>query len=148
MDLPIYYEDIIKILPHRYPFLLVDRITELELDKSVVGIKNVTANEPFFQGHFPGNPIMPGVLIMEAMAQVGGILARLSLGSVSEKENTASVFFMTMDKVKFRSPVVPGDQIRFEETVIRSGTRVWKLDGKAFVGDKIVAQGILAATIS
>lgn len=148
MELPIYYEDIIKILPHRYPFLLVDRITEMEFNKSIVGIKNVTANEPFFQGHFPGNPIMPGVLIMEAMAQVGGILARLSLGEVSEEGNTASVFFMTMDKVKFRKPVVPGDQLRFEETVIRSGTRVWKLDGKAFVEDEIVAQGILAATIS
>jgi beta-hydroxyacyl-ACP dehydratase FabZ len=148
IEAPIYYEDIIRILPHRYPFLLVDRIIELELGKRVVGIKNVTANEPFFQGHFPGNPIMPGVLIMEAMAQVGGILARLSLGGISDEENSDSVFFMTMDKVKFRKPVVPGDQLRFEDEVLRSGTRVWKLDGKAFVGGDLVAQGILTATIS
>ena len=148
IEAPIYYEDIIRILPHRYPFLLVDRIIELALDRRVVGIKNVTSNEPFFQGHFPGNPIMPGVLIMETMAQVGGILARLSLGGISDEENTDSVFFMTMDKVKFRKPVVPGDQLRFEDEVLRSGTRVWKLDGKAFVGEELVAQGILTATIS
>jgi len=85
MDLPLKYEDIIRILPHRYPFLLVDKIIEMEMGKRVVGIKNVTANEPFFQGHFPGNPIMPGVLIIEAMAQVGGVLARLSVPNVMER---------------------------------------------------------------
>ena len=107
MKLPLLYEDIVKILPHRYPFLLVDRITELELGKRIVGIKNVSITEPFFQGHFPGNPVMPGVLIIEAMAQVGGILARLSVSGALEKEG--SVLFMTLDKVKFRKPVLPGD---------------------------------------
>ena len=114
VKLPLLYEDIIKILPHRYPFLLVDRITELELHKRVVGLKNVSANEPFFQGHFPGNPIMPGVLIIEAMAQVGGVLARLSKSEVLEKEGDGPILFMAMDKVKFRKPVVPGDQLVFE----------------------------------
>jgi 3-hydroxyacyl-[acyl-carrier-protein] dehydratase len=147
MELPLYYEDIIKLLPHRYPFLLVDRITEIELEKSVVGYKNVTANEPFFQGHFPGNPIMPGVLIVEAMAQVGGVLARLSIDGLQEEENTSAVYFMSIDKVKFRRPVVPGDQIKFEVQALRTGSRVWKLAGKAFVEDSLVAQAELMATI-
>lgn len=147
MEPPLYYQDIIKLLPHRYPFLLVDRITEIELGKRVVGIKNVTANEPFFQGHFPGNPIMPGVLIVEAMAQVGGVLARLSLSGPEEKENTDSVFFMSMDKVKFRKPVVPGDQLRFEVQALRTGSRVWKMRGKAFVDQDLVAEAELVATV-
>lgn len=147
MELPLYYEDIIKLLPHRYPFLLVDRITEIELEKRVVGYKNVTANEPFFQGHFPGNPIMPGVLIVEAMAQVGGVLARLSIDGLHEEENTSAVYFMSMDKVKFRRPVVPGDQIKFELQALRTGSRVWKLAGKAVVEDSLVAQAELMATI-
>lgn len=145
MKLPLTYRDIIKILPHRYPFLLVDMITEIELGKRVVGIKNVTANEPFFQGHFPGNPIMPGVLIIEAMAQVGGILARLSIGGVMEEG--APVFFVSMDKVKFRRPVLPGDQLRFEIEPLRTGSRVWKVAGKAFVGSDLVAEAELVATI-
>ena len=147
MELPLYYGDIIKLLPHRYPFLLVDRITEIELGKSVVGYKNVTANEHFFQGHFPGNPIMPGVLIVEAMAQVGGVLARLSIQGGEDKENTGAVYFMSIDKVKFRRPVVPGDQIRFELQALRTGSRVWKLGGKAFVGEDLVAEAELMATI-
>ncbi len=147
MKLPLFYEDIIKILPHRYPFLLVDRITELELGKKVVGIKNVSGNESFFQGHFPGNPIMPGVLIIEAMAQVGGVLARLSVESAMDKKDEASVFFMSMDKVKFRKPVVPGDQIIFELKPLRTGSRVWKMAGKAFVKDDLVAEAELVATI-
>ena len=147
MKLPLFYEDIIKILPHRYPFLLVDRITELELGKRVVGIKNVSSNESFFQGHFPGNPIMPGVLIIEAMAQVGGVLARLSVESTMDKKNGDTVFFMSMDKVKFRKPVVPGDQIIFELKPLRTGSRVWKMAGKAFVKDDLVAEAELVATI-
>ena len=147
MKLPLNHEDIIKILPHRYPFLLVDRITELEPGKRVVGIKNVSINEPFFQGHFPGNPIMPGVLIIEAMAQVGGVLARLSVPGAVDKENGDTVFFMSMDKVKFRKPVVPGDQIIFELRPLRTGSRVWKMAGKAFVNDELVAEAELTATI-
>lgn len=147
MKLPLTYKDIIKILPHRYPFLMVDMITEIELGKRVVGIKNVTVNEPFFRGHFPGNPIMPGVLIVEAMAQVGGILARLSIGGMTKKEEGDPVFFVSIDKVKFRRPVVPGNQLRFEVRPLRAGSRVWKVAGKAFVGDDLVAEAELVATI-
>ncbi len=147
MEMPLYYDDIIKLLPHRYPFLLVDRITDVELGKSVTGYKNVSANEHFFQGHFPGQPIMPGVLIIEAMAQVGGVLARLSLQGDSGSKDPAPVYFMSMDKVKFRRPVVPGDQIRFELQALRTGSRVWKLEGKAFVGDEPAAEAELTATI-
>ena len=146
MKLPLLYEDIAKILPHRYPFLLVDRITELELGKRVVGIKNVSINEPFFQGHYPGNPVMPGVLIIEAMAQVGGILARLSVSGALEKEG--AIFFMAIDKVKFRKPVLPGDQIIFELVPLRTGSKVWKMAGKAFVNDKLVTEAELLATIA
>jgi len=147
MHLPLTYEDIIKILPHRYPFLLVDRIIELELDKRVVGIKNVTANEPFFQGHFPENPIMPGVLIIEAMAQVGGILARLSVPGALERKASGSILFVSMDGVKFRRPVVPGDQIRFELVPLRTGSRIWKMAGKASVEGEVAAEAVLVATI-
>lgn len=147
MKLPLYYEDIIKILPHRYPFLLVDRITEMELWKRVVGIKNVSANEPFFQGHFPGNPVMPGALIVEAMAQVGGVMARLSVPGVLDKESEGSIFFVSMDKVKFRRPVVPGDQLILELEAMRTGSKVWKMSGKAFVGTELAAEGVLVATI-
>jgi beta-hydroxyacyl-ACP dehydratase FabZ len=143
---PLLYEDIIKILPHRYPFLLVDKITELEPGKMIRGLKNVTANEPFFQGHFPGRPIMPGVLIIEAMAQVGGVLARLSTpGAVDQ---AGDIFFMAIDKVKFRRPIVPGDQIVFELEPIRTGSRIWKLSGRAFVENELVAEAELMATIS
>ncbi|MFH0845644.1 MAG: 3-hydroxyacyl-ACP dehydratase FabZ [Pseudomonadota bacterium] len=147
MKLPLNHADIIKILPHRYPFLFVDRITELELGEKVVGIKNVTINEPFFQGHFPGNPIMPGVLIIEAMAQVGGVLARLSISSVMDDPERDSIYFLSMDKVKFRKPVLPGDQIVFELKALRTGSRVWKMAGKAFVKDDLVAEAELMATI-
>jgi len=147
MELPINHEGIIKILPHRYPFLLVDRVTELELGERVVGIKNVTINEPFFQGHFPGNPIMPGVLIVEAMAQVGGVLARLTLDNSMDNEEPPLIYFMALDKVKFRRPVVPGDQIVFEVKPLRSGSRVWKMAGKAFVADELVAEAQLTATV-
>jgi 3-hydroxyacyl-[acyl-carrier-protein] dehydratase len=147
MDLPLGYEDIVRILPHRYPFLLVDSVTEIELGKRVVGIKNVTANEPFFQGHFPGRPIMPGVLIIEAMAQVGGILARLSMPGCLEKGEEGSIYFMAMDKVKFRRAVVPGDRIIFELEPMRTGSRVWKMRGKASVDGDRVAEAELVARI-
>lgn len=146
MKLPLNYPEITKILPHRYPFLLVDRIIELEPGERVVGIKNVTVNEPFFQGHFPGNPIMPGVLIVEAMAQVGGVLARMSMPDVLEGQAN-TVLFMSMDKVKFRRPVIPGDQLILEIKPLRKGSKVWKMAGKAFVKDDLVAEAELMATI-
>ncbi|MFO8088768.1 MAG: 3-hydroxyacyl-ACP dehydratase FabZ [Desulfatiglandaceae bacterium] len=146
MKLPLKYEDIVDLLPHRFPFLLVDRIIELELGKKVVGIKNVTATEFFFQGHFPGKPIMPGVLIVEAMAQTGGVLARVTLSERKPQEADA-VYFMSMDRVKFRRPVVPGDQLRCVVEAIRTGNRVWKMAGKAYVEDEIAAEAELVATV-
>jgi 3-hydroxyacyl-[acyl-carrier-protein] dehydratase len=144
MNLPMGYKEIIQILPHRYPFLLVDSITELEPNKRAVGVKNVTINESFFQGHFPGNPVMPGVLIMEAMAQVGGILASISMGdSVKGKP----MYFMGLDKVRFRRPVVPGDRIIFELEALRAKRRVWKMNGRAYVGQELVAEGELMAVL-
>jgi len=147
MDLPLTYSDIIKILPHRPPFLLVDMITELELGERVVGIKNVTINEPFFEGHFPGNPIMPGVLVIEAMAQVGGILARLSEPESMKLGASKAIYFAAMDKVKFRKPVAPGDQIIFELIAMRKGTRIWKMKGRAMVKNELVAEAELVAAI-
>ena len=136
--------EIMKIMPHRYPFLLVDRIESLKEGEEIVGIKNVTINEPFFAGHFPGNPIMPGVLIIEAMAQVGGVLAFHS----SPKEWAGSlVYFMGIDKVRFRKPVVPGDQLRLKLTTIRQKQKVFKMRGEAYVEDTLVAEAELMAAI-
>jgi UDP-3-O-[3-hydroxymyristoyl] N-acetylglucosamine deacetylase/3-hydroxyacyl-[acyl-carrier-protein] dehydratase len=132
-----------KIMPHRYPFLLVDRILSLEDKKRVVGIKNVTINEPFFVGHFPGRPIMPAVLIIEAMAQVGGILL---LSSVDTPEKYL-VYFIGIDKAKFRRPVVPGDQIRFELEMLSLRKRFCKMKGVAHVDGKIVAEAELLSSI-
>jgi beta-hydroxyacyl-ACP dehydratase FabZ len=148
MELPLYYKDIIKLLPHRYPFLFVDGIAELEIGQRVVGWKNVTSTEYFFPGHFPHDPIMPGVLIIEAMAQVGGVLARVTLNE-GDLEGGAGgrVYFMAIDKAKFRKPVVPGDRIRFEIETLRTGSRVWKMSGKAYVEDDLVAQAEFTATI-
>jgi len=130
-----------NLLPHRYPFLMVDRITELEPNAKAVGIKNVTVNEPFFQGHFPGNPIMPGVLIVEAMAQIAGVLA---FGS-GVKGN--AVFFMSIEKAKFRKPVVPGDQLKMEIKVLQQRGNVWKFSGTATVDEKVVSEADFTAMV-
>ena len=136
-------EDIMRVLPHRYPFLLVDRITEIEENKRVVGIKNVTINEPFFQGHFPGHPIMPGVLIVEAMAQVGGMLL---LGTLEEPD-TKVVYFMSIDNIKFRKPVRPGDQLVFEVEMIQVRGKIAKTRGVARVDGEVVAEAEMAAIV-
>jgi len=132
-----------NIMPHRYPFLLVDRILELEDKKRVVGLKNITVNEPFFIGHFPGHPIMPAVLIIEAMAQVGGILL---LSSVDRPQNHL-VYFIGIDKAKFRRPVVPGDQIRFELEMISLKRRFCRMRGVAYVDNQVVAEAELTSSI-
>lgn len=137
-------EEIQRILPHRYPFLLVDRILSMELGKRIVGVKNVSINEPFFQGHFPGRPIMPGVLIIEALAQVGGILALLS---TPENLGNPSVFLLGIDNVRFRKPVVPGDQLIMELETLRSGKKFWKLQGKALVNQTLVTEAELMASV-
>ena len=134
--------EILTILPHRYPFLLVDRIVELEEGKRAKGIKNVTINEPFFQGHFPGHPVMPGVLIVEAMAQVGGILA-----FKSARVEDQVVYFMGIDNARFRKPVVPSDRLELVLEVLRSRGKVWSFKGEAFVDGALVAEAKLMATI-
>ena len=136
-------QEIMNFLPHRYPFLLVDRILELIPDKKVVALKNVTINEPFFQGHFPGTPIMPGVLIVEAMAQAGGVLASASL---PQEKQGALIYFMGIDKVKFRKPVVPGDQLIIEVQILKQRLQAIKMSGVAFVDKKLVAEAELMAT--
>jgi len=137
--------EIFKILPHRYPFLLVDKILECKLGESIKGLKNVTINEPFFQGHFPGQPIMPGVLILEAMAQVGGILAYLS----NEEEMKNRLFyFIGLDRVRFRKTVVPGDQIIFDLTMLKRKMKMYIMAGRATVDGKLVAEAELMAAMS
>ena len=133
-----------QILPHRYPFLLIDRVIEFEPGKRITAIKNVTFNEPFFQGHFPGRPVMPGVLIIEAMAQVGGILAFKSLGQVARPV----VYLTGVDNAKFRRPVVPGDQIRFEIDLVKKRVPFWKMQGKAFVGTELVCEADITAMVT
>ena len=135
-------QEIMELLPHRYPFLLVDRIVEWEPGKRIVGIKNVTINEPFFQGHFPGHPIMPGVLIVEAVAQAGGILALKAMGG-----ERRIAYFAGIDNCKFRRPVVPGDQLRLEVTVLAHKGPVWKMHGEALVDGAVAAKADVTATI-
>ena len=135
--------EIMEILPHRFPFLLVDRIQELDLGKRIVATKNVTINEPFFQGHFPGRPIMPGVLIIEAMAQVGGILAFKSKQDLDKK----TIYFMSIEKAKFRKPVVPGDQLRFDVQVLQIRSPYWKMKAKAYVTETLVCEAEFMAKI-
>ena len=136
-------QKIMNLLPHRYPFIMIDRILELVPGEKVVALKNVTINEPFFQGHFPGSPIMPGVLMIEAMGQAGAVLAAESL---AEKERGSLIYFMGMNKVKFRKPVVPGDQIIFELKFLKQRAKVFKMSGMAFVDEKLVAEAELMAS--
>ncbi len=133
---------IMELLPHRYPFILVDRIVEMVPDERIVGLKNVTINEPFFQGHFPGAPIMPGVLIIEAMAQVGAILVNVSR---SEEKRKELIYFMGIDKARFRKPVVPGDQLIFEIIPVKRRANVFKMSGKATVDGTLVAEAEVMA---
>ena len=138
-------KEIIRLLPHRYPFLLVDRILDGEKGKSLVGLKNVSMNEPFFQGHFPSEPIMPGVLILEGMAQVGGLLA---FYSIPEMIGEKLIYFAGIDKVRFRQPVVPGDQLIYEMEVLKHKGKIWKMAGTAKVEDKVAAEAeFLAAFV-
>ncbi len=134
---------IMELLPHRYPFLLVDRVLELVPGERVVALKNVTINEPFFQGHFPGRPIMPGVLIIEAMAQAGGILAN---ESAPAGQKGRLIYFMGMDKVRFRRPVIPGDQIIFEARLLKLRSKAAKMLGSATVDGQLAAEAELMAS--
>lgn len=141
--------DIQKILPHRYPFLLVDRITKLDISEYIEGYKNITIGENIFQGHFPDHPIYPGVMIIEGMAQAGGVLAFQSMiqeGSQTPLEDKV-VYFMSIDKAKFRAPVTPGDQLIYKISVIKNKGAVWQLDAKAYVDEKVVAEAELKAMI-
>lgn len=134
--------EILKYIPHRYPFLLVDRILEIQGDEKIIGIKNVSFNENFFSGHFPNHPVMPGVLICEAMAQVGAIFAHNARGVM----NGNKVFVLTgLDKVKFKRPVAPGDQLRLELTCLRRRGSFWKMQGVALVDGKVAAQAEISA---
>ncbi len=136
--------DIMKYLPHRYPFLMVDRILELQPKEKIVALKNVTVNEPFFQGHFPGTPIMPGVMILEALGQAGGVLV---MESLPPEQHGALVFFMAMDKVRFRKPVVPGDQLILDVQMLKFRKKAVKLAGIATVDGNRVAEAECMATI-
>lgn len=135
--------EILNVLPHRYPFILVDRILEITLGERIVGLKNVTINEPFFQGHFPAEPIMPGVLILEGMAQVGAILAYLT---DFEKFGGQLVYFAGLDEVRFRRKVVPGDQLIIKVEVLKRKSKVYKLAAHAYVEDNLAAEAQLMAT--
>jgi 3-hydroxyacyl-[acyl-carrier-protein] dehydratase len=143
MELPMDIRTIMKHLPHRYPFLLIDRILECIPDQKIIGLKNVTINEPFFQGHFPGVPIMPGVLIVEAMAQAGGVLA---LNSMPDFAEGSLMYFMGLDQVRFRKQVVPGDQLILELEILKKRAKVIKMSGVAKVDNQIAAEAQLLAT--
>ncbi|PCI88379.1 MAG: 3-hydroxyacyl-[acyl-carrier-protein] dehydratase FabZ [Hyphomicrobiales bacterium] len=136
---------IMNLLPHRYPFLLVDKIIDIDGDKSAIGIKNVTINEPFFQGHFPGHPVMPGVLIVEAMAQVSGAICAHAQGV---KETPDVVYFMSIDKCKFRKPVTPGDVLHIHVTQTRHRGNIWKFACQAKVEGKLVCEAEIGAMMA
>ncbi len=140
--------EIQKIIPHRYPFLLLDRVTDLTPGETLVGFKNITIAEPVFQGHFPGHPIYPGVMILEGMAQAGGILAFKSMGDMTEEEAASKVvYFKSIDKAKFRNPVRPGDRLEYRVSVIKHKGAIWMLRGEAYVDDKLVSEAELKAMI-
>jgi len=143
ITLPIDIRGILDLLPHRYPFIMVDRIIDMEEGKSIAGLKNVSMGEPFFQGHFPGEPVMPGVLILEGMAQVGSILAYLS---VPETIGNKLVYFAGLDKVRFRRVVLPGDQLIFKLEMVKLKTRIAKMTGRAYVDDQLATEADLLAS--
>lgn len=140
--------EIQKIIPHRYPFLLLDRVTEIKENESLIGFKNITIGDNVFQGHFPGHPIYPGVMILEGMAQAGGILAFKSMGDMTEEQAASKVvYFMSIDKAKFRAPVKPGDRLEYRISVIKNKGQIWVLDGKAYVDNVLVSEAELKAMI-
>ena len=142
---PIDINEILRYLPHRYPFLLVDRVIELVRDDSIVALKNVTINEPFFVGHFPHLPVMPGVLVVEAMAQAAGILSFATMGRHSDTNSV--YYFAGIDEARFKKPVVPGDQLRLEVKILRKSRLLWKFDGRALVDGKLVAEARLMCAL-
>lgn len=133
--------EILKFLPHRYPFLLIDRVIEMDMGKSLVAIKNVTINEAYFNGHFPARPVMPGVLILEAMAQAGGVLAYKSTNT--SPEDGTLYYFAGVDNARFRRVVEPGDQLRLQVKVLKSRRNIWVLEGKAYVGEELACSAEL-----
>jgi len=138
---PLDVVEIMKLLPHRYPFLLIDRVIEMERKKRIVAIKNITINEPFFQGHFPGYPIMPGVLLLEALAQAGCILVMVELPDPSDK----LIFFTGVEHARFRRPAMPGDQVRLEIDVLNWRSRLMRMQGKAYVDGKLICEGTVTS---
>ncbi len=137
-----------KILPHRFPFLLIDRVTAMTASESIIAYKNVSISEPVFQGHFPDHPIYPGVMIVEGMAQAGGVLAFKSLSEEDQKDiENKVVYFMSIDQCKFRAPVTPGDKLEYHISVIKHRGNIWMLKGEAYVDDKLVTEAELKAMI-
>lgn len=139
--------EIQEILPHRYPFLLVDRVNTLDKGDNIVAFKNVSISEPVFEGHFPGHPIYPGVMILEGLAQAGGLLAFQSMDLSKEEVKEKVVYFMSIDKAKFRKPVRPGDRLEYRVSVIKRKGAIWMLDGKAYVDDQLVSEAELKAMV-
>tara|TARA_Y100000739_G_C20485995_1_gene408183 strand:- start:432 stop:887 length:456 start_codon:yes stop_codon:yes gene_type:complete len=137
-------EDIQRRIPHRYPFLFIDSVKDICLNKSAIGVKNVTFNEPHFQGHFPKKPIMPGVTIVEAMAQTSAILVSHSLGTLDEE---LLVYFMTLDNCRFRKIVSPGDVLELHVSVLRKGSKIWKFQGRAIVDNSVVSEAVFSAML-
>ncbi|HYD64666.1 3-hydroxyacyl-ACP dehydratase FabZ [Azospirillum sp.] len=135
---------VMQMIPHRYPMLMIDRVVDVNLGESAVGVKNVTINEPFFAGHFPSRPVMPGVMMIEAMAQTAAVLVVATLGTEAEGK---LVYFMTVDEARFRKPVMPGDTLHIHVTKVRSRGNVWKFKGEAKVGDTLCSEAIFSAMI-